>query len=48
MKTRYIICYTLFTIFTLPLLFIFCSDAPRILPTPTNRIVLAEFFTTDG
>lgn len=33
---------------TLPLLFIFCSEAPRILPTPTNRIVLAEFFTHDG
>ncbi len=35
-------------LFILPVLFVFCSEAPRILPTPTNRIVLAEFFTQDG
>ncbi|MEO0074653.1 MAG: hypothetical protein ABIK31_00890 [candidate division WOR-3 bacterium] len=32
----------------LPLFFVFCSEAPRILPTPTNRVVLVEFFTEDG
>lgn len=32
-----------------PLLFIFCSDAPKInFPEPTSRIVLAEMFTEDG
>ncbi|MEO0082966.1 MAG: hypothetical protein ABIK33_01070 [candidate division WOR-3 bacterium] len=30
------------------LIFISCSEAPRILPTPTNRIVLTEFFTEEG
>jgi len=35
-------------LYVLPLLFIFCSEAPIILPTATNRIVLAEFFTEDG
>ncbi len=29
----------------LPLVFLFCSDAPEIPLVPTNRIVLAEFFT---
>jgi len=33
----------------LPLLFIVCSEAPKIeFPEPTNRVVLAELFTEDG
>ncbi len=40
------------SIILLPLLatfFIICSEAPVIeFPEPTNRVVLAEFFTEDG
>jgi len=33
----------------IPLLFVFCSDAPKIhFPEPTSRTVLAELFTEDG
>jgi len=33
----------------IPLLFVFCSDAPKVyFPEPTSRIVLAEMFTEDG
>jgi hypothetical protein len=33
----------------LPLFLLTCSDAPKVaLPEPTNRVVLAEFFTHDG
>jgi len=35
-------------IFSPLLLFVFCSVAPIVPPQPTNRIVLAEFFTQDG
>jgi hypothetical protein len=31
----------------LALILMFCSEAPE-LPAPTNRTVLAEFFTEDG
>ncbi len=32
----------------IPLFFLACSEAPNVLPKPTDRIVLAEFFTDDG
>lgn len=47
-KVIYLFCVQRIILFILPVLFVFCSEAPRILPTPTNRIVLAEFFTQDG
>lgn len=36
-------------LFLIPLVFIFCSDAPVVkFPEPTARTVLAELFTEDG